>query len=330
MLQRDARHDRGRRQVGLRLRSASTLRGTGGSGGQDDGATAARVARDLLGAGGGTQHLGERRPLRIAHRVVLGFGGLGDIRGVLDDVVAGGGLALLLLVGEGGRGGVVVLLPVDDHRALVEALGQQRDELLVDEEQVDLLLLHHRAGLGRGGAGVEQDDVGAEATVGAQGHEEAAVVAAQHADLVALADAGTVQGLGQLVRLVVEFAVGDRAGVVDDGGVVRILGCAEGQQAGGGEGPLVDGLQCLTHRQRSHQTEDAGLEQGQGSFSELREFLEGDGGIGSAHGGPSLWCCGVYPVVNRDGRRLGRPDVIQVTDKNVRNRRNTCFCGSEH
>ena len=174
VLQRDARHDRRCRHVGGRLRTARALGGAGGSGGQDNGAATTRAGRDLRLGRAGAQHLGEGRPVRVTGGVVLRLQGVSDIAGVLDVVQLG-----LLLIGERGSSGVLVLLPVDDDRALVEALGKQGDELLVDEEQVDLLLLHHRTGLGRGGAGVEQDDVGAELAVGAHGHEETTVVTAE-------------------------------------------------------------------------------------------------------------------------------------------------------
>ena len=55
------------------------------------------------------------------------------------------------------------------------------------------------------------------------------MVTAQHADAVALADAGAEEGLRQGGGLLVQFLVGHRAGVVDDGRVVRVARGADGQ-----------------------------------------------------------------------------------------------------
>ena len=60
-----------------------------------------------------------------------------------------------------------------------------------------------RAGLLRGGAGVQQREIRANAPVGTQRHEESAVVTAQNRHVVPLANTGAEKGLGKLAHLLV-------------------------------------------------------------------------------------------------------------------------------
>ena len=88
--------------------------------------------------------------------------------------------------------------------------------------------------------------------MGAEGKDEAAVIAAQHADAVAFADAGAEQGAGEAIGLFVEFLIGHGPGVVDNGGVERVAASANGEQAGGEEAPLIHPLQSLARSGRGH------------------------------------------------------------------------------
>ena len=117
--------------------------------------------------------------------------------------------------------------PGDDPGG-IGAVGQRAvdglGELLVVDHCVDALALDHLGQRRPGERGVQQQHVGADPVGGDQGLDEAAVVAAHDAANRAarrrLGRAGCLQGRGQRVRALVDFAPGQSAELVDEPGAV--------------------------------------------------------------------------------------------------------------
>ena len=78
--------------------------------------------------------------------------------------------------------------------------------------------------------------------MGAQSHNETAVIASQHTDAVALLNIAVAecprQGSGALVQLL----VGQRAAVINNCGVVRIAAGCNAEETSWQEVPAVDGI----------------------------------------------------------------------------------------
>ena len=117
------------------------------------------------------------------------------------------------------------------------------------------------------------------------------MVPAQDADAVAFANTGAEESLRQGGGLLVQFLVGHRTGVVDDGRVVGVARGPDGQQAGGQEAPLDDSLEGLAGCDGAHRSQDARFEQGQCAFKKCAggPDLVGKGGLGQLGG-----CCCVH------------------------------------
>ena len=118
----------------------------------------------------------------------------------------------------------------------LEAVG----EVGVDDDRADLLLLGDGLHLRRREPGVEQDDVGAELGDGEDRLDGAAVVAAQHGDAAAGADAAVREGAGEPVGALVDLLERHRAAVVDDRDAVRVAPAADDERGGRREAVAVE------------------------------------------------------------------------------------------
>ncbi|WP_222121491.1 hypothetical protein, partial [Corynebacterium glyciniphilum] len=74
----------------------------------------------------------------------------------------------------------------------------------VDEEEVNVVLVDDGGGVFRGWGCVEEEDVGGERGVCTEGDDEWRVVGGEDGDLVRVGEVGAVEGVGEVVGVVVE------------------------------------------------------------------------------------------------------------------------------
>jgi hypothetical protein len=115
-----------------------------------------------------------------------------------------------------------VVLPGDEALAPLTGVLQQPVELLVEDQRLRLLALHHVGELGAGEGRVEQQGVRAELRERHHRLDEVAVVAHHQAHVVALVDALVGERVRERVRALVHLLEGDVAELVDDRVLVGI------------------------------------------------------------------------------------------------------------
>ncbi len=216
-----------------------------------------------------------------------------DLRGVEVRLVAGGDQPL--------QGGLRALaLGPGDHP--LDALDplEKATELLVVDQQRRPLALDHVGELRTGEHRVQVERAGAELGRRDRRLDEAAVVAAHDRDPVAARDPPPGEGAGERVGAPVQLPEGERAALVDQGRVVRMVDRRD-NRAGGGRCPALG-----QHRHRPRQLVGADRAQQPCLVQDLH--LEGAiggpvPGIGDARGQSS----GCHPGKPRPIRRRVAP-----------------------
>ena len=149
----------------------------------------------------------------------------------------------------------------------VEQLG----ELLVVDERLGALAAGHLGELGPGEHRVEVERAGAELGRGQRRLDEAAMVATHDPDPVAVADPHPREGVGEGVGAPLQLLEGERAALVDQRGLVRMVD-RRGRDAEGRRGaPAHEGGDDLRGLVGTVQADDAGLVQ----HLDLERFVRG-------------------------------------------------------
>ena len=206
----------------------------------------------------------ERR--RDHHRLAAAVGDLVDQRGDREQAVGAGALGALRRPGRArgeddearfvGRRLQVGVVVGGDQRSSVGASdspsvqattrstlsstpSSRLGELLVVDEHLGALAARHLGQLRAGEHRVQVERAGAELGGGEGRLDEAAVVAAHDPDPVAVADPHPLEGVGEGVGAAVQLLEGERAALVDDRGLVRVVDRG-GRDAGRRRGAPAD------------------------------------------------------------------------------------------
>jgi len=134
--------------------------------------------------------------------------------------------------------------------------GQQVGELLVVDERLRALTLHHLDQLRAGEHRVEVERRGADLGRRQRRLEEAAVVARHHPDPVAGADTERLEGVGERVGALLQPLPGQRAAFVEDRDLVRVLDRGHGDPRRGRSAPAQEGGTDPQRLVRTHRSDD--------------------------------------------------------------------------
>ena len=155
----------------------------------------------------------------------------------------------------------VALEPADEPLAPPAALGDELGELLVVDQRGGLLALHHVGDLRPGEARVQVQPVRPELGQRHAELDEVAVVAAQHADVVALVDAGVGQRVAEAVGALVDVLERQGPELVDDRRLVGVADRRGGVARGRGRAPAGEREAELEDPVRAVEGDDAGPEE---------------------------------------------------------------------
>ncbi len=173
--------------------------------------------------------------------------------------------------------------PGDEAAATLRRGLDQALELLVVDDRPGLLALADLGELRRRERGVEKQGVRAELRAGDHRLDEAAVVAAQQRDVVALDDPLVAPRVRERVRAPVDLGERQRACLVDDRDVVGVADRRRGVAGGRRRTPVLDRLDRAHELVGPRRAEHAALDQGahgaglrrQGVEEHARESTEG-------------------------------------------------------
>ena len=140
-----------------------------------------------------------------------------------------------------------VVDPRHEAGAPPTALARRLGELLVVDQAGQLLGPDDLGELGPGEGGVQEVGVGAELRQGDGRLHEAAVVATEHTDVVALLDAGLRQAGGERSRAAVHITEGQRPRLVDHRGGVGVAHRSRRVAGGGCRAPAAQGCRHADH-----------------------------------------------------------------------------------
>ncbi len=170
--------------------------------------------------------------------------------------------------------------PTDDALDAAVDAAEQLRELLVVDEHLGRLAPRHLGQLRTGEHRVEVEGAGAELGGRKRRLDEAAVVAAHDPDAVAVADAHLREGVGEGVGATMHLLEGQRAALVDQRRLVRVVN-RRGRDAEGRRGaPAQEGGSDLHGLVGAVQAEDPGLAQNPGLEDGVGDRLAGARGYG--------------------------------------------------